>query len=124
MRASVNAGVGSSFYELALSQMGWTFYKQELYENALQRFIALMDHKCPWDTISNSPERTGTKADGNTSAHQLELLQPRRCNSRLWNTFAAREAQLRGQRIRQPRRHSTSIRSLRDAAHLNALVDP
>jgi len=41
----VHTGVRSSFYELALYKLGWTFYKQELYENALQRFIALMDHK-------------------------------------------------------------------------------
>ena len=41
----VNTGVGSSFYELALYKLGWTFYKRELYEDALQRFIALMDHK-------------------------------------------------------------------------------
>jgi len=38
-------GVGSLFYELALYKLGWTFYKQELYEDALHRFIALMDHK-------------------------------------------------------------------------------
>ncbi len=41
----VDIGVGSSFYELALYKLGWTFYKQELYEDALHRFIALMDHK-------------------------------------------------------------------------------
>ena len=41
----VNTGVGSSFYELALYKLGWTFYKQELYEEALQRFVALLDHK-------------------------------------------------------------------------------
>ena len=41
----VNTGAGSPFYEVALYKLGWTFYKQELYENALQRFIALMDHK-------------------------------------------------------------------------------
>ena len=41
----VEIGVGSSFYELALYKLGWTYYKQELYEDALQRFIALMDHK-------------------------------------------------------------------------------
>ncbi len=41
----VNIGVGSSFYELALYKLGWTFYKQELYEDALHRFIALLDHK-------------------------------------------------------------------------------
>jgi len=41
----VNTGVGSSFYELTLYKLGWTYYKQELYEDALHRFIALMDHK-------------------------------------------------------------------------------
>jgi tetratricopeptide (TPR) repeat protein len=41
----VNIGVGSSYYELALYKLGWTFYKQELYEEALHRFIKLLDHK-------------------------------------------------------------------------------
>jgi len=41
----VSIGVGSSFYELALYKLGWTFYKQELYEEALQNYIALLDHK-------------------------------------------------------------------------------
>ena len=38
-------GVGSFYYELALYKLGWTFYKQELYEEALDRFVALLDHK-------------------------------------------------------------------------------
>ncbi len=41
----VDRGAGSPFYELALYKLGWTYYKQELYEDALHRFIALMDHK-------------------------------------------------------------------------------
>ncbi len=41
----VNIGVGSTFYELALYKLGWTFYKQELYEDALDGFIGLLDHK-------------------------------------------------------------------------------
>ncbi len=41
----VNLGTVSFFYELALYKLGWTFYKREFYEDALQRFIALMDHK-------------------------------------------------------------------------------
>jgi len=44
-KSIVNIGVGSSFYELALYKLGWTFYKQELYEDALSPFIALLDHK-------------------------------------------------------------------------------
>jgi tetratricopeptide (TPR) repeat protein len=41
----VAIGAGSSFYELALYKLGWTFYKQELYEEAIDRFTALLDHK-------------------------------------------------------------------------------
>src|SRR4030042_6394656 len=41
----VDIGVSSSFYELALYKLGWTYYKQELYEDALPRFLALMHQK-------------------------------------------------------------------------------
>lgn len=41
----VNTGVSSSFHQLALYKLGWTFYKQELYEDALHKFIALLDYK-------------------------------------------------------------------------------
>ena len=44
-KSIVKIGVASLFYELALYKLGWTFYKQELYEEALNRFIALMDYK-------------------------------------------------------------------------------
>ncbi|MCP4230795.1 MAG: tetratricopeptide repeat protein, partial [bacterium] len=44
-KSIMDIGVSSPFYELALYKLGWTFYKQELYENALHRFIAIMDHK-------------------------------------------------------------------------------
>jgi len=38
-------GSASSFHELALYKLGWTFYKQDLYEDALHRFTALLDYK-------------------------------------------------------------------------------
>jgi TolA-binding protein len=41
----VKMGTQSPFYQLALYKLGWTFYKQELYEEALDRYIALLDHK-------------------------------------------------------------------------------
>lgn len=41
----VGMGPGSSFFELALYKLGWSFYKQELYEDGLHRFVALLDHK-------------------------------------------------------------------------------
>jgi len=43
--AIVTIGESSSFYPFALYKLGWTFYKQELYEDALDNFIALLDYK-------------------------------------------------------------------------------
>ncbi len=36
-------GVGSEYYELALYKLGWTFYKQELHQEALDEYVALLD---------------------------------------------------------------------------------
>lgn len=44
-KSIVDVGAKSPFYELALYKLGWTFYKQELYEDGLHRFIALLDRK-------------------------------------------------------------------------------
>lgn len=41
----VAMGEHTSYYELALYKLGWAFYKQELYEDGLHRFVALLDHK-------------------------------------------------------------------------------
>jgi tetratricopeptide (TPR) repeat protein len=41
----INMGPASSYYELALYKLGWTLYKQEFYDEAQQRFIALLDYK-------------------------------------------------------------------------------
>ena len=38
-------GDGSSYYELALYKLGWTLYKQEFYEEALHRYMALLDYR-------------------------------------------------------------------------------
>jgi cellulose synthase operon protein C len=43
--AITNLGARSSYYELALYKLGWTFYKQEMYEEALQNYMALLDYK-------------------------------------------------------------------------------
>ena len=44
-KSIVDMGAGSSYFELALYKLGWTFYKQELYEDSLHRFVALLDYK-------------------------------------------------------------------------------
>jgi tetratricopeptide (TPR) repeat protein len=60
-RSIVGIGAGSSFFQLALYKLGWTFYKQELYEEALHRFIALLDTKVSagydFDQTEDEPER-------------------------------------------------------------------
>ena len=43
--AVTRMGEQSPFYELALYKLGWSFYKQELYEEALHQYIALLDYK-------------------------------------------------------------------------------
>jgi TolA-binding protein len=44
-KAILKIGKGTEFYELTLYKQGWTFYKQDLYEDALNHFIALLDYK-------------------------------------------------------------------------------
>ncbi|HEX9022165.1 MAG TPA: tetratricopeptide repeat protein [Nitrospirota bacterium] len=44
-KSIVQTGIQSPFYQLALYKLGWTFYKQELYDEALERYIALLDLK-------------------------------------------------------------------------------
>src|SRR3989475_359935 len=41
----VSLGAASEFYELALYKLGWTLYKQDFYEEALQKYVALLDYK-------------------------------------------------------------------------------
>jgi cellulose synthase operon protein C len=44
-QAVLDVGIGSVFYELALYKQGWVFFKQDMYEEALIDFIALLDYK-------------------------------------------------------------------------------
>jgi len=53
-------GKGSGFYEFALYKLGWSFYKQELYEEGLQQFLGVLDHKL---TIGYDFEQTHNKTE-------------------------------------------------------------
>jgi TolA-binding protein len=44
-QAIAKAGEHSAYYELALYKLGWTFYKQDVHDEALQQFMALLDYK-------------------------------------------------------------------------------
>jgi TolA-binding protein len=41
----VEMGQGSFYYELALYKLGWSLYKQELYDESLSRFFGVLDHR-------------------------------------------------------------------------------
>ena len=41
----IDMGATSSYYELALYKQGWTLYKQELYEEALHNYVAMLDYR-------------------------------------------------------------------------------
>ncbi|MGH8222116.1 MAG: tetratricopeptide repeat protein, partial [Woeseiaceae bacterium] len=41
----IDIGTSSSYYELALYKLGWALYKQEFYEEALHRYMALLDYR-------------------------------------------------------------------------------
>lgn len=56
----LDIGEGSPFYELALYKQGWAFFKQDLYEEALHRFMGLLDHKV---TIGYDFEQTEDKLE-------------------------------------------------------------
>src|SRR5262245_30058329 len=43
--AIIKMGTASSYYELALYKLGWTLYKQEFYEEALHKYLAMLDYK-------------------------------------------------------------------------------
>lgn len=38
-------GPASDYYELGLYKLGWALYKQDLYDEALHRYVALLDYK-------------------------------------------------------------------------------
>jgi TolA-binding protein len=41
----IGVGTKSSYFELALYKLGWTLYKQELYQEALNNYIAMLDYQ-------------------------------------------------------------------------------
>ncbi len=44
-KAIADRSARTLFYELALYKLGWAYYKQELYDEALDRFMAMLDYK-------------------------------------------------------------------------------
>jgi len=62
--AVLTFGVGSVYYSHALFKKGWTYYKEQMYEEALDEFTKLLDYKVSigydFDQTSNEIERKRT----------------------------------------------------------------
>ena len=43
--AIISMGTDSSYFELALYKRGWSLYKQEMYEEALHNYMAMLDYR-------------------------------------------------------------------------------
>lgn len=60
-QAVIEFGISSAFYDLALYKQGWAYFKQDLYEEALNDFIGLLDYKISigydFEQITNKIER-------------------------------------------------------------------
>ena len=59
-KSIVKIGSSSSYYDLALYKLGWTFYKQEMYKEALLFFMSLLDYKV---SIGYDFDQTENKID-------------------------------------------------------------
>ena len=64
-------GPGSEYYELALYKLGWTLYKQELHEEALTRYMALLDYKVSTGYDFDAP---ADEADGQRIADTFRVI--------------------------------------------------
>src|SRR5262245_7487975 len=58
--AITRMGTRSEYYELALYKLGWAYYKQDLLEEALDQYVALLDYKVStgYDFDQNHDEDT------------------------------------------------------------------
>jgi TolA-binding protein len=69
--AVTRMGLGSEYYEHALYKLGWTLYKQELHEEALNQYVALLDYK-----VSNGYDfdQTGDEGDERRIADTYRVI--------------------------------------------------
>jgi len=69
--AVIDMGSSTSYFELALYKMGWTLYKQELYEQALHRYIAMLDYRL---SIGDDFDRDYEDGDGHRVADTFRVV--------------------------------------------------
>ena len=101
--AIISLGTGSSYYELALYKLGWTFYKQEFYEEALHKYMALLDYKV---SIGYDFDQTHAEDDERRVADTFRVISLSFSNlggsgGRPGVLLHLRESLLRGPRLQQ-----------------------
>jgi tetratricopeptide (TPR) repeat protein len=69
--AIIGMGEGSEYYELALYKLGWTLYKQDLYEDALHKYMALLDYKV---SIGYDFDQSGEEAEERRVADTYRVI--------------------------------------------------
>jgi len=72
-KSIVDSGTASSFYEPALYKLGWTYYRQELYPDALRSFFALIDYKISTGYDTDHPKGTADEKRIEDSYRALSL---------------------------------------------------
>ena len=69
--AIITTGSQSSYFELALYKLGWTLYKQELYEEALDNYIAMLDYR---ESIGYDFEQASEEDDEHRVADTFRVI--------------------------------------------------
>ena len=106
LRGDHRDGPGSEYYELALYKLGWTLYKQEMYDEALHRYVALLDYKV---SIGYDFDGEHEEGDERRIADTFRVISLSFSNLGGPEAVQAvlrreRQAQLRGPHLQQPRR--------------------
>ena len=101
--AVITLGSNSDYYELALYKKGWTLYKQYFYDEALDNFMAMLDHRKDigfnFDELDDdSDEHRITDTFRVVSLSFSNMGGPEVVD----DYFAKRAAQLRGQDLPEP----------------------
>ena len=105
-RRSPASAPRSAYYELALYKLGWTLYKQDFYEEALHKYMALLDYKV---SIGYDFDQAHDEDDERRIADTFRVISLSFSNlggpEVVQEYFArVRPPRLRGPHLQQPRR--------------------
>jgi len=55
-QAVIDIGARSPYFEFSLSKLGWTYYKMEMYDEAVQQSVTLLEHKISKGYVLERPK--------------------------------------------------------------------